>query len=396
MGERDATRARTAIAAVFAVHGAAYGSVAARIPWVQGHVQVGAGALGLALLAPAVGAMALMPFTGSIVHRFSGRTITRATLALWCIAIVLPALAPNLPVLCVAFLAYGASSGVSDVAMNAQGVVVEQRLGRPIMSALHGMWSVGALAGSGVGALAAHATIDARVHLTLVALVLVAAGSVACHWLLDTQAVRDDRPPRFARPSRAVLAIGVIGFCATFAEGSSSNWCAVYLRDVAGAGPGIAAAAYTAFACTMAVGRLAGNLAIARLGAVRTVRLSGLIGTVGAVLVVFARTPVLGIVGFALLGIGVAVVVPLAFVAAASSGPHPGQAIAGVATLTYGAGLVAPAAIGGIADATSLSVSFALVAVLVIGVVFAAPALRPRTPFADTAPSPGELDRVGG
>jgi fucose permease len=164
---------------------------------------------------------------------------------------------------------------------------------------------------------------------------------------------------------------------AVFAEGASMDWSAVYLRDIAHASHGTAAASYTAFACTMAASRLAGDLVVRRFGPVRTVRAGGLLATAGGVLVVTAASQFAAIAGFALIGVGVAVVVPLCFAAAGRAGPVPSQAIAGVATVTYTSGLVAPAAIGSIAQATSLTVSFGLVTVLAAGLVLGAGVLRP-------------------
>ncbi len=163
--------------------------------------------------------------------------------------------------------------------------------------------------------------------------------------------------------------IGAVGFCAVFAEGASLDWSAVYLRDVLDASPGPAAASTTSFALTMAVARLAGDRVADRFGPVRTVRVGGVAATAGGLLVVMAPHPVLAMAGFALMGLGVAVVVPLAFAAAGRSGPNPSQAIAGVATITYTSGLIAPSAIGAVADATSLVVSFGLVTVLAFGLV---------------------------
>lgn len=145
---REVKRARYAVAAVFAVHGAVTGSFATRVPWIQDHAGVSAGQLGLALAFPALGASLAMPLAGGISHRFGARNALRGLLALWTLALILPSLAPNLLTLCLALFVYGASAGMSDVAMNALGVEVENRLDRSIMSGLHGMWSVGAVVGS--------------------------------------------------------------------------------------------------------------------------------------------------------------------------------------------------------------------------------------------------------
>ncbi|REK88857.1 MFS transporter [Streptomyces inhibens] len=370
-------RARWAVALVFLIHGSVTGNFATRIPWIQDHTGISAGQLGLALAFPAIGASLAMPLAGRISHRFGARTALRGLLALWTLSLILPALSPGLYALCPALLVYGASSGMSDVAMNALGVETEDRLGKPIMSGLHGMWSAGALLGSAVGTVAAHAGWDARIHLAGAALVLTVLGALACQGVLDLRSAPEEHPPpRFALPPRSALIIGAIGFCAVFAEGAGLDWSAVYLRDELGTDAGLAAASTTAFACTMAIARLAGDKVVARFGAVRTVRAGGVLATAGGLLIVAASHPAMAMAGFGLVGLGIAVVVPLAFAAAGRSGPAPSQAIAGVATITYTSGLIAPSAIGGIAQATSLTVSFMLVSTLTLGLVVGARVLR--------------------
>ncbi|MET9955543.1 MFS transporter [Streptomyces sp. NPDC006339] len=371
-------RARFAVAAVFCVHGAVTGSFATRIPWIQDHAGVSAGQLGLALAFPAIGASLAMPVAGAISHRFGARTALRGLLTLWTLSLILPSLAPNVYGLCAALFVYGATAGMSDVAMNALGVETENRLGRSIMSSLHGMWSAGALIGSAAGTVAAHLGGDARLHHLIAALVLTATGLVCCQGVLDLQsAPEEEAPPRFSLPPKSALVIGAIGFCGVFAEGASLDWSAVYLKDELGTSAGLAAASTTAFALTMAVARLVGDRVVDRFGAVRTVRVGGVAATLGGLLVVFASHAALALAGFGLIGLGVAVVVPLAFAAAGRSGPNPSQAIAGVATITYTSGLIAPSAIGGIADATSLVFSFGLVTLLAFGLVLGAGVLRP-------------------
>lgn len=370
-------RARRSVALVFLVHGSVTGNFATRIPWIQDHTGISPGQLGLALAFPAIGASLAMPLAGRISHRFGARTALRALLALWTLSLVLPALSPGLYALCPALLLYGAASGMADVAMNALGVETEDRLGRPIMSGLHGMWSAGALLGSAAGTLAAHAGWDARLHLAGAALVLTLLGVAACQGVLDLPSAPEEHPPpRFALPPKSAVIIGAIGFCAVFAEGAGLDWSAVYLRDRLGTDAGLAAASTTAFSCTMAAARLAGDKVVARFGAVRTVRAGGVLAAAGGLLIVAARHPVLAMAGFGLIGLGIAVVVPLAFAAAGRSGPAPSQAIAGVATITYTSGLIAPSVIGGIAQASSLTVSFALVTALACGLVVGARVLR--------------------
>src|SRR4029450_1332619 len=121
----DVRRARVAVAVVFAVHGAVVGSFATRIPWIAQRVQVDSGWLGIALLCAAIGGTSAMPFAGRITHRYRSRPLARWLMIAWCLALIPTAFAPNLPLLCAAMLVYGASAGLADVAMNAQGVVIE-------------------------------------------------------------------------------------------------------------------------------------------------------------------------------------------------------------------------------------------------------------------------------
>ncbi|MGW0967456.1 MFS transporter [Streptomyces sp. NPDC002516] len=383
-------RARYAVAAVFAVHGAVTGSFATRVPWIQDHASVGAGQLGFALAFTAFGASCSMPLAGRITHRFGSRAALRGLIALWTLALVLPSLASNLPVLCLAMFVYGATAGMADVAMNAMGVEVENRLDKSIMSGLHGMWSAGALTGAAAGTLAAHLGTDARLHHALAAATLTLLGVAACQWVLDLQPTEDEEPPpRFALPPRSALLIGTVGFCAVFAEGASLDWSAVYLRDRLDSSAALAAASTTGFMLTMAVARLVGDTVVNRFGAVRTVRAGGVLAVFGGLLIVLAGNAAVAMTGFALLGLGIAVVVPLCFAAAGRSGPNPSQAIAGVATITYTSGLVAPSLIGSVAQATNLMVSFALVTVLAFGLTALAGVLRAgdRTPSKVTPPN---------
>ncbi|HZM81834.1 MAG TPA: MFS transporter [Candidatus Limnocylindrales bacterium] len=376
-----AARARWAVAAIFAVHGCVSGSFAARIPWIKEHLGLDAGQLGLALIMPALGAIITMPFAGRVVNRVGGRTATRVLISLWCLALILLPLMPNRWLLMVMLLMAGAAAGTADMAMNAEGVAVEKELRRSVMSGLHGMWSVGGLIGGGIGAAAAKAGIGAPVNLAVVGSVLLIAGVGAGHWLLASVPVQDgDGGPKFSFPRGKVLIIGLIGFCAVFGEAAAADWSAVYLKDVLGAGETGGALAYSTYALCMAAGRLVGDAAVARFSSVGTVRGAGVLGVLGGILVVSAISPLLATVGFGLIGVGIAVVVPLAFGAAGHTGEHPTHAIAGVATVAYGAGLAAPGIIGAIAHATSLPIAFVVVTALISVVALGASRLRAASP----------------
>jgi hypothetical protein len=335
--DRSLRRARAATSAIFAVHGAVTGTFAARVPWIADHVGAGAGRL---------------------AHRFDLRPLVRVLILCWSAALLLPALPTSLPLLCVALVVYGATAGLADVAMNAHAVLVEERLGKSVMSGFHGFWSLGGLAGSSVAALAAKFGVDARVHFAATAVVLCLVTLVGARW---------------------VLPIGLVGLCAVFAEASGLDWSAVYVRNVLGGTASTAALTVAIFSVCMALTRFAGDAVVRRLGAALTVRIAAACALAGAVIVVLGRAVPLAIAGFGLIGVGIAVVVPLVFAAAGRLDGQPGRNIAGVAGIAYGSGLIAPGVLGGIGHVWSLTISFILVALLLAAMGAAAGALRAKT-----------------
>ncbi|MGH3318882.1 MAG: MFS transporter [Streptosporangiaceae bacterium] len=368
-------RARVAVGATFGLHGCLAGSWAARVPWVQHSLGLSPGALGLALLGGAAGGLLAMPVAGAAVGRLSSRRVARVALAAMAIAVALPALAPSLVTLALALLAFGAVGGLADVSMNAQAVAVERRLRRVILPGTHGLWSVGGLVGAGGGAAAAALGVPASVHLPVTAGAALVLSPLVTRGLLAED--RDvSRGPVIALPSRALLALGALCACSFFAEAAAGDWSAVYLVTETGAGPGLAGAAFALFSVTMAAGRFFGDAAVARWGAVRPVRVAAAAGACGLGLALLVPVPLLGLIGFCLLGLGVAGVVPLTFRAAGHRHHDVGAAIAGVAGVGYAAWLAAPGLIGAVAEASSLTVAFGLVAALVAVIGLNAGVLR--------------------
>ncbi|XVV14371.1 MFS transporter [Actinoplanes sp. CA-131856] len=373
-------KARVATSAIFAAHGAVTGTFAARVPWVADHVGVGPGGLGVALLMPGVGALIAMPLSGRLVHRFDLRSLVRLLMLCWCAALLLPALPTSLWALCLCLIVYGAAAGVADVAMNAHAVLVEERYGRSVMSGFHGWWSIGGLAGSAVAVLATRAGLSAPTHFLITVAALAVVVLTASMWLIPHRPAADlEEPPAFALPTGRVLTIGLIGLCAVFAEGASLDWAAVYVRDLLHHPAATAAATVAIFSVCMAAARFGGDWVVRQLGPVTTVRISGVCATVGALTIVLAEPVALVIAGFGLLGVGIAVVVPLVFAAAARTESSPGKGIAGVAGIAYGSGLIAPGIIGGIAHVSSLTVSFGVIVALMVVMTLGAQVLRVRS-----------------
>lgn len=368
-----------AVALVFAVHGGVSGTLATSVPWIQAHYHLGPTTLGLVLFCAPIGSFAAMPTAARLSHRLGGRRTMRLLISLWCALLPVPALVPGAGWLFPAFLLLGMAAGASDVVMNSQAVALQRRLNRSIISGLHGLWSLGSLAAGGLGILAARQHLDARAHLLgAAALLLVLTVFAGRAFPADAAEPGAPAPRRFALPTRAILVIGIVGFCGTFAEGATSDWAGVYVTKVAAAGPAVAATAYTLFMLSMTTTRLLGDRLVGLAGPVAVVRIGGIVAACGGAVVVLGRTPALCIAGFALVGVGIAVIVPLVFSAAGQARTSPGEGVAGVATITYLSGLVAPAVTGWTAGAVSYPAAFALITAFAAAMALLAGALRPR------------------
>jgi predicted MFS family arabinose efflux permease len=318
-----------------------------------------------------------MPLAGRATSRFGSRRVMRAGLVAFCAAAALTPVAPSLALLCVACVAFGASNGALDVSMNAHGVAVEARAGRPILSSFHAAFSLGGLIGALVGAAGAGADIDVRVQLAALALAGSAIGLFVTRALLPADA--DRRPAAEPRGriglDRGLALLGVVAFSCLLCEGAAADWSAVYLDRSLAASPAVAGLAYAAFSVAMVSGRLAGDALTARLGPVRLVRRGALLSAAGIALALVLATPAAALAGFACLGAGLSIVVPQVFRAAAASG-DTGPALARVSTLGYTGFLAGPPVIGALSEAASLPLSLALLPLLGLVVAVLAPLTR--------------------
>jgi MFS family permease len=365
-GARQPQAARGAVMAVFTINGLLFGSWAARIPAVRDRVGLSDGELGLALACIAIGAIAAMPVAGGAAARIGSRRATRVALAMSCLATGLVALAPSLPALCALTLFVGIGMGSLDVTMNAHGVAVERRYGRPILAGFHAGFSVGGLAGGALGALAAGVGLDVRGHLALVA---VAGAVVGLTWsrrfLPSSEDAIGHAEPVFVRPPRGLWALGALAFACLLIEGASGDWSGVYLRDELGTSAAVAALGFTAFSVTMTLGRIFGDRLVARFGPQTVVRAGGTIAAVGFGLALLASWPPAGIAGFACLGAGMSGVVPIVFRASGRvPGMAAGVALAAVSSTGYLGFMVGPPIIGGLAELAGLPVALCLLVLL--------------------------------
>ncbi len=300
-------------------------------------------------------------------------------------ALVLAGLAHDVVALTAAFAALGVVGGLLDVAVNDSAVAVERGYARPILSSIHGMWSVGLLLGSAVGAVAAAMQASPVLHFGLVAAV-VGVGSVwalarllppdAPEFLHPIDGSRSERSPRGARPAGPVVALGLVAFSSFLGEGASADWSAVYLRENLATGPGVAGTAFVAYSAGMVAARFVGDRLTARFGPVRVVRTCGLAAAVGLSLGLLLPAPGAAIAGFAMLGASLGPVVPVTFSAAGNTPVGGGSALGWVVTMGYLGTVVGPALIGAITAAAGLRVALVVPVALALAAVAAAGSVR--------------------
>jgi MFS family permease len=370
-------RARWAVAAIFLLNGVVIGTWAAQIPLVEERLKISHSTLGMALLTMALGSLAAMPLTGPLIARFGSALVTRIATPVLFVAFPLALLAPSLGLFLPAALLFGAVNGVMDVAVNAHGVTVERRYGRPVMSSFHGMWSLGGLGGAGLAALLLRVMPPVAQALLTMGLVLIVA-IAALSFLLTTAADGGNAGTRIVLPNKATLGLGILCFLCMTAEGAVLDWGALHLRSTLGAGPGLAATGFAAFSASMAAARLSGDRLRGRFGSVSLVRWSAYLAAVGLVIALFAPWTPLALVGFAMVGLGLANLVPVFFGAAGRiPGQSPGSAIAALATIGYSGFVVGPPFIGIVADATTLQTALCLVVLACLAIGFAAGVAEP-------------------
>lgn len=377
----EVRRARICTTLIFLVNGILFGNWVTRIPQIRDNLGIGEGQLGLALLALGFGGLFFMPVAGAMVARFGTKRLNTIILVLICLSFPFPAIVPNWGLLCLALFVTGAGYGILDIGMNSQGVLVQQRVGRPVLSSMHAAFSFGSFAGAMIGGAIAAFGVTPAIHLTSIALVmLVISPFIARGQLDDTRTVRESGPS-FVRPSRALAALGILAFCGLLVEGAMADWSAVYLTDTLGTGPGMAAVGFAAFALMMSVGRIVGDRLVYLTSEVAVTRYGGAISVVGLVLVLVPGVPWVSILGFALAGAGMSNVIPVTFSAAGRTPGLPsGPALAGVASAGYAGFLLGPSIIGFIAEWSNLQAGLALTLVLTAIIPFFATSVRRGPP----------------
>ncbi|MFF0744695.1 MFS transporter [Streptomyces sp. NPDC004111] len=379
------SRLRTVLTLFFALDGFVFAGWVVRIPAIKAQTEASASALGLALLGVSAGAVVTMTMTGRLCNRLGSARVTVYCGALLSLSIALPPLTHSPLALGLVLLVFGALYGGMSVALNSAAVDLVTALRRPIMPSFHAAFSLGGMLGAGLGALVA-SSLSPLVHLSLLTAVGLLLTATAGPSLLResrklprtapdpapapdpadlaaASAAPTRTPPRTSPATRRTVALfGVIALCTAYGEGALADWGPLHLQQDLGAHPGVAAAGYSLFALAMTIGRLTGTTLLERLGQTRTLVAGGATAAAGMVLGSLAPSLWLALAGFAVTGLGLANIFPVAVSRAGElAGPN---GVATASTLGYGGMLLGPPAIGFLTDWFTLPIALTTVVVL--------------------------------
>ncbi|WP_370691492.1 MFS transporter [Affinirhizobium pseudoryzae] len=379
------TRERAAVALMFLMNGFLIGAWAPKIPEFAARLSLSESALGLMILVFGVGSIVMMPIGGIQIARFGSTWVTRITALLVLPTLLLLSLVGSVWTGAIAIFLFGGLIGAMDVAMNANAVVTEKQMRRSIMSSCHAFWSLGGLLGSASGGVLI-AWLGVVGHGLLVSGLAAVMVIIAWPMLVADKPHPEEAKQKVRLPMTPLpWLIGLVALFSMIPEGAVLDWGALYFRNELGASVELSGLAFGAFSLTMATMRFAGDLVRDRFGAVNTLRFCTVMSIIGLATAGMANGPVMAMIGFAIAGIGISNMVPIAFSAAGNlPGMAQGIGLSVVTTMGYSGILVAPSAIGFIAEHTGLAAIFLGLPVLHLVVLLLSGLAR----HADRAPGP--------
>lgn len=394
--DKRTRRTRLAVAMCYFAQGFCFAALLTQTNVLKDRFGFTDGELSLVLLVVPVVAGLGSVLSGLAAGRFGSAPVLRAGGLLVALSVAATGASASRPQLFAALFGVGLGLGVVDAAMNMQGVAVERRYGRPVLSSLHGVWSVGAMSGAlATAGTAAAGLTTARalgVSAAVGALISLAAGPTLVRKTEIADAVRPATPDAAVNlPTKPIVLIGVAMMAMFIADSATSNWSTVFLDDVLHATPSVAALGLFAYQLCMVGGRSFGDRLVRRHGMAPVLRVGAVIGGAGLLVAAAAPAPSVAIAGFALQGLGLCVVVPLSFSAAGrldagSGSPGSGAAIARVNLFNYAGFVIGAGLIGAVAELADLRLAFVVPAALTVVIVAFARAFEGPEPA-------GALDR---
>lgn len=365
-------RALQSVAVQFFANGAVYATVIPRLPDIRDRVGISIGTLGLVMTLGSVAGLISTLLAGRVIARFGSRNVMIAGTAVMITALVLIGQSRSPVALVAGLMAWLFVDVFVDVGMNVQGAALSARRHTPVMNRLHGLWSLGTVAGGLVAVLTLRAGVSTPVHLAVVAVALLAVVAFVTpgllredeHPELDAQEAAAGRAAGGRRLTFAALLLAVGGATAMAIELTNGDWASFRLGDDLDARPGIAGLGFLAFTVGMTAGRLGGDWLQVRVGPTNLMRLAALVSGVGTALATLVPSVPVSIAGFLVAGLGTSVLFPQLYDRAARAPGPPGSGFASMLVGQRGAAVAAPFVVGALADTAALGVGSAIAIVV--------------------------------
>ncbi len=365
MQEIPHSRLRRANAIYFFISGFGYSSWTSRIPGIKESLKLNDAHFGTLLFMMPVGLILTMPFTGKLLDHFKSRSIMLIGAMVYNGVLACIGFSGYTWVLGIALFFFGSSRNMMNLSMNAQAIGVQALYNRSIMSSFHAVWSMAGFAGAAFGYLMVTLNIMPAWHLLGVSLILSALTLYYYEDALDQRPDHRVKRSIFSLPPKSMLVFSLICFTSMACENTMYDWSGIYIRQVLHGSKGIATIAFTVYMVAMTTGRLIGDRMADRFGIQRVLATSGILISAGFAVTVMSPIIPLTLFGYLLTGFGVSCVVPFVFsLAGKIPMSNPGAALASISSLGYLGFLVVPPMIGYVAQASSLRISFAIIAVM--------------------------------
>ncbi len=358
---------RFAIASYFFLMGLIFSSWASRIPSVKDKFNFNEAELGAVLFMLPLGALSALPISGWIVDKFGSKKISFLSLLSYSCSLYSVAAVDSSFGLSIALFLFGFLGNMSNISMNTQGLSIQHLINKPILSGLHAMWSVGAFSAAAFTGWMMKLNFSTDQHFMVIALIGISV-SMCMYFFLIKDLAHDHPPKIFVLPAKGLLLLGFICFCVAMSEGAMADWSSLYYRMVLKDISLATTAGYTAFAFSMAIGRFMGDRLMNHMGYKKLLMLNGLFIIIGMSLSLIFELPVIVIIGFSMIGLGVSSVFPVVYIIASKNkSMAPAVALAAVSSVGFTGFLLGPPIIGFIAQQIGLRLS--LVIVILLGMI---------------------------
>ncbi|MCC9135423.1 MFS transporter [Pontibacter silvestris] len=354
---------RLAVGSFFFLQGLSFASWGSRIPTVQQKLGLSEAELGGVLFSLPVGLMVSLPIAGWLIAKVGSRKVVISALLVYAVTLVTIGFSQNTLQLMACLFVFGLAGNMVNISVNTQAVGVETLYSKSIMASFHGLWSLAGFIGAAIGTMMIGNEVMPSQHFLLIMGITIVGVLIGSRYVLREDISTGEDTPIFAKPDKSLLLLGLVAFCAMICEGAMFDWSGVYFKNVLQVDKSLIGAGYTAFMFTMASGRFVADWFTSRFGLKSILQLSGVLIAVGLLISVVFPHLFTAITGFLLVGAGVSSVVPLIYSAAGKSKVmSPGSALAAVSSISFLGFLLGPPVIGLVAGATSLRVSFTIIA----------------------------------